>query len=92
MMETNLKEKSGIFSESSSLKSKMSNRKNNGKVTYLEKDGCEIKFNSRGELIEYLSKLLSRDYKSIKAQVRLVLKGKCKTIGGYKIYENIVFN
>lgn len=87
MMLHNLNNGTGIFSDESKSKAKISHRMNSGKITTIEKDGQIMQFGSRGEVIEYLSKILNRNKESIKSHVNLCLKGKSLSCGGYKIYE-----
>jgi hypothetical protein len=87
MMLHNLNNSTGIFSDKTKVKSKISHRVNSGKTTMIEKDGKILKFGSRGEAVEYLSNLLNRSKASVKSHVTLCLKGKSLTCGGYKIYE-----
>lgn len=87
MMLHNLNNNTGIFSDQSRLKAKTSNRLVSGKITIIEKDDKILQFGSRGEAIEYLSKILNRNKASIKAQINLCLRGKCLSCGGYSIYE-----
>lgn len=44
-----------------------------------------IEFDSVSEVVDYLTILLARSRDSVSAQVRNIFRGKCKTIGGYKI-------
>lgn len=87
MMKDNLAKGSGIFSEESKLKSKQGLRKSLGKPVKINLNGIETSFNSRGEAIDYLTKKLQRNRDSVKSQLNLCLKNKCKTIGGYEVYE-----
>ena len=92
MMQDSLNCGKGIFSEKSKSKSKSGLRAKLGKAIKAEKDGNTICFNSRGELIEYLSGLLERDKQSIKAHIQQCLKGKSLTCGGWKIYDDTLSN
>ena len=92
MMVENLKNSTGIFSIVSKTKSKTSNRTNNGKKLLLRKGEITISFNSRGEAVEYLSKVLNRTKQSIKSHIALCLKGKSLTCGGYSIYDDSLFD
>ena len=87
MMKDNLKRGSGIFSEKSKFKSKITHRQRSGKPVKCYKDGVELEFASRGELVEHLVPILGRKHGSIKSQVTQCLSGKCDTLGGYIIYE-----
>lgn len=87
MMKDNLIKGTGIFSEESKLKSKLSNQKINGKPVKCFKDGVELCFNSRGELTDFLAVATNRSRKSVKSQVTQCLSGRCDSLGGYIIYE-----
>ena len=87
MMCENLANGTGIFSEESRLRSKEGIRSKYGKPVFLHDGENEFLFLSRGELIEYLAGRLNRNKPSVKTQVNLCLVGKCKTIGGFKVYE-----
>lgn len=89
MMERNLREGKGLFSEEAKNKAKVSHRANNGKATKLLKDGEEWEFNSRAEAIDFLVEILGRKRTSVKSQLMQCLNpnNKCKRVGGYLVEE-----
>lgn len=87
MMEHNQNNNLGLFSNSSKMKSKDSNRINNGKKIICNDGTNELIFNSRGELADYLLPILKRNRNSIKSQIMQCISGKVKTIGRYTVYE-----
>jgi ribosomal protein L35AE/L33A len=66
-------------------KIKKSNRSNHGTKVVLYNDHETINCFSIGEAAEYLSKQLCIEFKNVYSHAKQVVKGKCKTIHGWRI-------
>lgn len=87
MMDRTKSNSTGLFSNESKSKSKVANRKNNGRQIKCHDGITEKVFPSRGELADYLSQKLNRKRDSVKSQITQCISGKVKTIREYTVYE-----
>lgn len=87
MMAYNLERELGLFTNAVKEKSKRSLIELYGKPVLAINEEERIFSESVGELARTLSNKLGRNFVSVKQQLKLCLKGKCNSCGGYKIYD-----
>lgn len=86
MMNRNLKNNTGIFSEKVKLKAIQTKRILYGKPITVYKNNLILSFGSRGELVEHIVKETGRDYKSVKSHITIVIR-EGGSVSGYKILK-----